>query len=141
MRKLWLSIFATIFVGLFAASFANAQVTPPALWKQIGTWLYPNNQNNGVRIGTASRNLAAQQVTNDNGDIVDVEIVSLAAQGIHSGGPVENTTPGTPVPLAGVSTPCKHVTIVALGPDDNGANANGDEFALFFLARHLAPWQ
>lgn len=70
-----------------------------------------------------SSNLAAQQVTNDNGDPVLVEVVSLAAEGVHSGGPVINNTPGTPVPL-GFTTPCKHVTIQALGPNYQGIGGN-----------------
>jgi hypothetical protein len=73
--------------------------------------------------GTATRQLAAQQVVNDNSDTVDVEVVSLAAQSIHSGGPVTNNTPGTPVAL-GSQTSCKHVTVQALGPNYLGVGGN-----------------
>ena len=74
--------------------------------------------------GTITRSLAAQQVTNDNSDVVDVEVVSLAAQNIYSGGPVTNNTPGTPVALAGSGTACKHVTIQASGPNYQGIGGN-----------------
>ena len=73
--------------------------------------------------GTNTRYLAAQQVVNDNGDTVDVEVVSLAAETIHSGGPVVNNTPGTPVAL-GATTACKHVTVQALGPNYAGVGGN-----------------
>lgn len=68
--------------------------------------------------------LAGQQITDDNGDSVVVEIVSLAAHGLHAGGPVANNTPGTPVALAGSSIPCKHVTVQALGPNYLGVGGN-----------------
>ncbi len=74
--------------------------------------------------GINTRYLAAQQVVNDNSDTVDVEVVSLAAQNIHSGGPVTNNTPGTPVALAASGTACKHVTIQAVGANSAGVGGN-----------------
>lgn len=72
---------------------------------------------------TTDSNLGAQSVVNDNGDTVLIEVVSLAAEQIHSIGAVVSNTPGTPVPL-GVSTSCKHITIQALGPNYLGVGGN-----------------
>lgn len=68
--------------------------------------------------------LAGQEVIDDNGNTVVEEIISLASHGVHAGGPITNNTPGTPVPLVGSSTPCKHVTIQALGPNYLGVGGN-----------------
>lgn len=89
MRKLWISIFASIIVGVtITAGFASAQVTPPQLWSQFGAWLQPTNKNQGIRVGTSNQ---FSVDTGGNATTTNLVVVGTCT-GCSSGGSSATTT-------------------------------------------------